>query len=73
MSKSLNKSNISDYFSSKVASVKDENLSAIDKKRISKDDVDKPKKKKQIGGNLPKTHLLVFYLHFYLCIWEHLS
>ena len=38
MSKSLNKSNISDYFSSTAASVKTENLSPIEKKRISKDD-----------------------------------
>ena len=52
MSKSLNKSNISDYFSSKVASVKAENLSPIDEKRISKDDVDKPKKKRGKLGEI---------------------
>jgi hypothetical protein len=54
MSKSLNKSNISDYFSSKVASVKAENLSPIDEKRISKDDVDKPKKKEANWGKFAK-------------------
>jgi len=54
MSKSLNKSNISDYFSSKAASVKAENLSPIDMKRISKDDVDKPKKKEANWGKFAK-------------------
>ena len=50
MSKSLNKSNISDYFSSTASSIKTENLSPIDQKRISKDDDDKPKKKKANWG-----------------------
>jgi hypothetical protein len=50
MSKSLNKSNISDYFSSTASSIKTENLSPIDQKRISKDDEDKPKKKKANWG-----------------------
>ena len=54
MSKSLNKSNISDYFSSKAASVKAENLTAIEKKRISKDDNDKPKKKEANWGKFMK-------------------
>lgn len=54
MSKSLNKSNITDYFSSTASSIKDENLSAIDKKRQSKDHKDKSKKKQANWGKFAK-------------------
>ena len=69
MAKSLNKSNISDYFSSKASSIKAENLSPVDKKRISKDHEDKPKEKEANWGKFAKdafVSLLSAFLFMYM-------
>ena len=69
MSKSLNKSNISNYFSSTASSFKKENLSPIDQKRVINDDEDKPKEKKANWGKFAKdafTSLLSALLFMYM-------
>jgi len=65
MSKSLNKSNISNYFSSST----EETLSPIDQKRINNDDEDKPKEKHPNWGKFAKdafTSLLSALLFMYM-------